>query len=242
MVDAHYEVVRLAQVYDPLDPDRPDLDVYAALLDELGARTVLDVGCGTGTFACQLAQSGRVVLGLDPASAMLDVARTKPGAEFVRWIHGDTRALPALRVDAATMTGNVAQVFVTDDEWAATLGAIRQALRPGGHLVFETRVPEDRAWRRWTPEESRTRVEIPGVGTVDSWVEVTEVRGPLVSFRSVFVFEGDRAVLTSESTLRFRSREEWTASLSEADFTVQEVRDAPDRPGREFVVVAQRPG
>ena len=199
-------------------------------------------GVGTGTFACQLAQSGRVVLGLDPASAMLDVARTKPGAEFVRWIHGDTRALPALRVDAATMTGNVAQVFVTDDEWAATLGAIRQALRPGGHLVFETRVPEDRAWRRWTPEESRTRVEIPGVGTVDSWVEVTEVRGPLVSFRSVFVFEGDRAVLTSESTLRFRSREEWTASLSEADFTVQEVRDAPDRPGREFVVVAQRPG
>ena len=86
------------------------------------------------------------------------------------------------------MTGNVAQVFVSDDSWVATLGAIRQALRPGGHLVFESRVPEDRAWRRWSPEATSTWVDLPGVGTVDSWVEVTEVSEPLVSFRSVFVF------------------------------------------------------
>jgi SAM-dependent methyltransferase len=241
VADAHYEDLRLAQIYDLLDPDRLDLAVYAALVDELDARVVLDVGCGTGTFACLLAQRGLVVVGLDPAAASLDVARTKPGADRVRWIHGDTRTMPPLQVGAATMTGNVAQVFVTDDDLAATLTAIRQALRPGGHLVFESRIPEDRAWRRWTSEESRTRVEISGVGTVDSWVEVTDVQGPLVSFRSTFVFESDGAVLTSDSTLKFRTREELTASLSEAHLAVREVRDAPDRPGREFVFIAQRP-
>ena len=238
MADAHYEDLRLAQIYDPMDPDRSDLDVYAALVEELGARTVLDVGCGTGTFACLLAQRGLVVVGLDPAAASLHVARTKPGADRVRWIHGDTGGMPPLQVDLASMTGNVAQVFVTDDQWMAALTAIRQALRPGGHLVFESRVPEDQAWRRWSPDQTRTRTEIPDVGMVDSWVEVTHVQGPLVSFRSTFVFESDGAVLASDSTLRFRSREELTVSLSDAHFTVRDVRDAPDRPGREFVFIS----
>ena len=44
--------------------------------------------------------------------------------------------LPAPQVDLATMTGNVAQVFLTDHDWLTTISAIRGALRPGGRLVF----------------------------------------------------------------------------------------------------------
>jgi hypothetical protein len=69
-------------------------------------------------------------------------------------------------------------------------------------------------------------------------VEVTDVRGELVSFRWTFVLEADGAVLTSDSTLRFRPRAEVARSLQAAGFTVDEVRDAPDRPGREFVFLA----
>ncbi len=54
--DAHFTERRLAEVYDPLDPDRGDLAPYAAIADEFGALAVLDIGCGTGTFACLLAQ------------------------------------------------------------------------------------------------------------------------------------------------------------------------------------------
>src|SRR5215469_7708639 len=54
VADAHFEVPRLAEIYDPLDPDRRDLDAYAAMAGEFGASTVLDIGCGTGTFACLL--------------------------------------------------------------------------------------------------------------------------------------------------------------------------------------------
>jgi SAM-dependent methyltransferase len=240
VADAHYENPRLVQIYDPLDPDRSDLDVYSDLVDELGAESVLDIGCGTGTFACLLARRGLDVVGLDPAAASLEVARTKPGSDRVRWVHGDASALPPLQIDLATMTGNVAQVFVTDEDWRMTLIAVRQALRPGGRLVFESRVPEDYAWRRWTPEESHSRADIRGVGTVDSWVDVTSIEGPLVSFRSTFVFEGDSAALTSDSTLKFRTKDELAQSLSQAGLTVQEVRDAPDRPGREFVFIALR--
>jgi hypothetical protein len=47
-------------------------------------------------------------------------------------------------------------------------------------------------------------------------------------------------VITSDSTLRFRSRVEVERSLESAGFVVDEVRDAPDRPGREFVFIAFR--
>jgi SAM-dependent methyltransferase len=49
--DAIFEHQRLVAIYDALDPDRSDLDLYADIADELGARHLLDVGCGTGTFA-----------------------------------------------------------------------------------------------------------------------------------------------------------------------------------------------
>jgi hypothetical protein len=69
---------------------------------------------------------------------------------------------------------------------------------------------------------------------------VFDVSGDLVSLRSTFVFESDGAVLTSESTLRFRHRDEVIASLAAAGYLVDEVRQAPDRPGRELVFIARR--
>ncbi len=80
VVDPIFADGRLAEVYDPLDPDRSDLDAYAAMVDEFGAHSVLDIGCGTGTFVCLLARRGLTVTAVDPAEASLAVARTKPGA------------------------------------------------------------------------------------------------------------------------------------------------------------------
>ncbi len=92
VADDLFEHPRLAAVCDALEADRSDLDAYAAIT-ELGARCVLDVGCGTGTFALMLARRGLDVVGVDPARASLDVARGKLGAERVRWIHGDATAV-----------------------------------------------------------------------------------------------------------------------------------------------------
>ena len=179
MVDALFSEPHLAEVYDPLDPDRGDLDAYAAMVDEFAARSVLDIGCGTGTFACLLARRGVTVTGVDPAQASLAVARSKPGADRVRWVLGDATDLPPLQVDLATMTGNVAQVFLTDADWAATLRAAHAALRPGGRLVFETRDPAAKAWLEWTRERSYRRTEIPGIGAVRTWGIGPDAGGPI---------------------------------------------------------------
>ncbi len=230
---------RLAEIYDLLDPVRDDLDAYVALIDEFGATSVLDVGCGTGTLGCALADRGVTTIGVDPAEASLEVARGKPNAAEVTWVNGTAHDVPPASLDAATMTGNVAQVFLGDDQWRATLEGIRERLRPDGRLIFETRDPAAEAWRDWNRAASHRRVDIPDVGAVETWVELLDVSLPLVSFRWTFVFEADGAVVTSDSTLRFRHEAEVRESLATAGYVVDEVRDAPDRPGLEFVFVAR---
>jgi hypothetical protein len=65
--------------------------------------------------------------------------------------------------------------------------------------------------------------------------EVTAVTLPSVSFRYTYTFLADDAVITSDSTLRFRSREELASGLAAQGYRVLDVREAPDRPGLEFV-------
>jgi SAM-dependent methyltransferase len=235
--DLKFAHPRLAAVYDAFDADRGDLEAYEQIVAESGAGRVLDVGCGTGCLALRLAAAGVAVTGVDPAGASLDVARAKPGAEKVRWLP----AVPAGEVfDLAVMTGNVAQVFLGDEEWAAVLAGVYGVLRPGGLLVFETRRPEYRAWDEWAVAAGPDVREVPGVGRVEHRFALTSVRLPLVSFRDTYTF-ADGAVLTSESTLRFRDRAELDESVTGAGFRVVEVRQAPDRPARERVVFCERP-
>jgi ubiquinone/menaquinone biosynthesis C-methylase UbiE len=231
---------RLAEIYDAFDDERDDLLAYVGMADELDARTVLDVGCGTGSLAVLLARRGFTVIGVDPAAASLAVARRKPGADAVTWIDGDATSLPTLEADLALMTGNVGQVFLTDVDWAATLRGIRRALRPGGHLVFETRRPERRAWEDWAADPGPVVREVAGVGEVEQRHEVLDVALPYVSFRYTYTFASDGLVVISDSTLRFRGRTEIQESLTANGFRTVDVRDAPDRPGLEYVFVAQR--
>ena len=240
MADALFAEKRLADIYDLLEPDREDLVAYTAIVDEFDVGSVLDIGCGTGTFACLLALRGKSVTGIDPATASVDVARLKPGADRVQWLTGDASTLPPGPFDMVTMTGNVAQVFLTDVEWLSVLRSAHAALRRHGLLVFEVRDPDREGWRDWTRDRSARRLELPGFGVVDTWVDLTHVDPPFVSFRTTFIFDVDGAVLISNSTLRFRNRAEIEESLDSAGFVVRELRGAPDRPDLEFVFIADR--
>src|SRR5258706_15461733 len=81
-----YTDPRLAIFYDELNPGRDDTEYYLDLIMPAGA--VLDVGCGTGTIlhtARDAGHTGRLV-GLDPAAAMLDQAKSRADVD---WILGD---------------------------------------------------------------------------------------------------------------------------------------------------------
>lgn len=229
---------RLADLYDVFDGERRDLAAYEAIVREVGAASVLDIGCGTGSLAVRLAVRELRVIGVDPALASLNVAQRKPGADQVEWVHGDATTLNgrALKVDLAVMTGNVAQVFVDDLDWSLTLETIRKALRVGGWFVFETRYPEARDWENW--DIAPTPHCLPGGQAAFVSRTVTSVDPPLVTFQTITVLDGE--AVRSTSNLRFRGRDEIEADLSAHGLRVSEVREAPDRPGKELVFLARR--
>ena len=89
MMDALYDDPALAGFYDWDNPWTSDFDWFLSLVE--GARSVLDLGCGTGIFSAALAARGAEVVGVDPAGPMLAIARARKGGERVTWVQADAR-------------------------------------------------------------------------------------------------------------------------------------------------------
>lgn len=245
-LDDHYTDTRLVAVYDIENAGRDDVEFYLALAAELGAHDVADLGCGTGVLAVELAERGHRVTGVDPSAAMLGVARQRHDAALVSWVHGEAATLEPATADLAVMTGHVAQVFLSDHEWSVTVRNLWQAIRPGGHLAFESRNPEAAAWTAWNKDESRSTFTTRAGESFESWVDVTSIGPGLVAFDGHTVFTATGEHLVSASTLRFRTRDELQASLSDAGFEVRVVygdwhRGPATLQSAELIVVARRP-
>ena len=243
-LDQHYVDPRLVALYDVENASRADTDFYIGLAADLDARKILDLGCGTGLLTREMATAGRLVIGVDPAPAMLAYARQQPGADRVQWIKGDASALGTPEADLAFMTGNVAQVFLDDAEWLATLRAIHAALRSGGHLAFESRNPAARAWEGWNREATYEKMDTP-YGPMTSWLELVSVSDDRVCFEGHNVFETIGEVVVVSSELRFRSQTEITDSLNHSGFVIEQVygdwnRGPFTRNSRFMVFVARR--
>jgi ubiquinone/menaquinone biosynthesis C-methylase UbiE len=167
--DALYEDAALARFYD-LDNDWTSDRAFCLDLAR-GCRSVLDLGCGTGELAIRIAaEHGATVVGVDPAGAMLEIAREKPGAGAVAWVAADARGLDlGRRFDLVVMTGHAFQVFLTEADRAACLATIARHLAPNGRFVLDSRNPEVREWEEWGPDASHRWIDDPALGRVESW-------------------------------------------------------------------------
>ena len=221
MVDRQFSEAGLARLYDAFHPwgSRGDFDFYLPLI--MAAESVLDVGCGTGALlrgAREAGHRGRLC-GLDPAGAMLDVARRRPDVE---WVCGDLASVAwDGEFDLVVMTGHAFQVLLSDVDVRGSLGAVRAALTDDGRFVFETRNPSVREWEQWTPENA-IEILLDDGAVVRMAHQVEAVEGDLVRFSSIFTSSAwDRARL-STSTLRFLGRGPLSSFLSGAGLAVEE--------------------
>ena len=113
---------------------------FEAIIRRHGIRfsSAVDLGCGTGLFACWLHRRyGVPVLGVDRSPRMLEMARRNCGAK-VRFVQQDLRRLRlAAPVDLATANTMTLSHLLTGAELRAVFSRIRDALRPSGHLIFD---------------------------------------------------------------------------------------------------------
>ena len=202
--NAEFEHSHLVSVYDVECPWSRDDDWFVARIEAVGARDVLDFGCGSGRLALGLAGRGLRVVGIDPAAASIAQARAKDVDARVDVRIGTEGNLPEDAFDAAVMTSHVAQFLVDDDEFARVLSGLSRSLRAGGMLLFDHRDPAACIWTRWNPVDSRRSHRLPDGAQVDVWTEVVAVENERVTFVHHYDFD-DGVRLRSTSTLRFRT-------------------------------------
>ena len=113
-------------------------------LQAVGARRVLDVACGTGMHALELARRGYNVLGADLSAGMIDRARANAAAanvavEFEVAGFGELSARIGTGFDAVLCLGNSLPHLLTPADLVAGLADFAACLRPGGLLLIQNR-------------------------------------------------------------------------------------------------------
>ncbi len=137
-----------------------------AILDEAGARTVLDAACGSGGHAVALAEWGFEAAGVDASPAMVDMARRKAVelgrdvpfavaelgglADLVNGRQDDDSAIGVQRLapfDAVLCLGNSLPHLPTQADLVGALSSMAAALKPGGLLVLQN-LNYDLRWQK----------------------------------------------------------------------------------------------
>lgn len=198
-----YREKRLVEAYDALNASREDFDFYRARLPDPPCR-ILDIGCGTGSLALDLASEGYAVTGVDPAPEMIAAARAKPGADKVKWVTGLVSDLDeALRFEAAIMTGHAFQCLLDDEQVLALFRGISSRLTREGSFWFETRNPLAKAWERWIPENVKPPTKLGGRHQVHVAREIEAFEDDTLTLLETYSFDDGDEVLVSRSRLRF---------------------------------------
>jgi SAM-dependent methyltransferase len=223
--DALYRDPDLVQFYDLENGWGADLDFCRHLAADAGS--VLDLGCGTGQLAAGLATSfvdGRTVVGVDPAAAMLEIARQRPGGDKVDWVRAEAQSVRlGESFDLVLLTGHAFQVFLTDDDQKAVLSTIAAHLAPKGRFIFDTRNPAAVEWQEWEPELSERRIEHPTFGAVKAWNDVAhDAATGIVTYQTHYQAVESGRCFSASSKIRFTPREAIAANLDEAGLEVDE--------------------
>lgn len=221
MTDRLYSDPDLVQFYDIENEAGVDFDYCVGFARDAGS--VLDLGCGTGQLAAALADR-RSVTGVDPAPAMLDIARRRAGGQRVDWVEADARTVRlARRFDVVLLTGHAFQVFLTPEDREAVFATIAAHLAPDGRFIFDTRNPATEEWLEWTPGRSQRDLGHPGLGIVRAWNDFR--RDPatgVVTYSTHYKISDSGRVLSAESKIAFPAKESLARMLDEAGLVVEE--------------------
>jgi 2-polyprenyl-3-methyl-5-hydroxy-6-metoxy-1,4-benzoquinol methylase len=164
-----------------------------ALTSRERANTVIDAGCGVGFLASLLAAQGSKVIGVDPSSKSITIARAHFGNSADFFLGTLETYAASHSENADVVVANMVLMDVLDLD--AFIASAHRTLRPGGALVFSTVHPwfwpvyygyADEPWFRYDQEivfESPFRISAHPHLSLHS----TQVHRPLESYFKAIV-------------------------------------------------------
>lgn len=194
------------------------------------ARTLLDLGCGTGVHAREFARAGFDTLGLDRSADMLALAGERQRQEQVdakrrgaiEFAQGDVRSFELARsFDVVVALFHVVSYLPTNDDLDAAFGQIRKHLAPGGIVVFDfwygPAVLTDRPSQRVkTLEDSDVKIVRVATPTLHVNDNLVDVRYDLLAIEKS---SGRCKELAEDHRMRYFFRPELDALLSRRGLT-----------------------
>jgi 2-polyprenyl-3-methyl-5-hydroxy-6-metoxy-1,4-benzoquinol methylase len=115
----------------------PATSALLELLGDVRALRVLDLPCGEGRVARELARRGATVVGVDLADAMLTRARAAPEAKELSITYVRADGIDPRTLDGETFDRVVCNFGLSDvDDLDALVRTFVRVLRPGGALVY----------------------------------------------------------------------------------------------------------
>lgn len=141
-----------ARYYNLLYKDKDygqETDFVLGQLKACGCKpqTLLDIGCGTGRHAFEVARRGIAVTGVDMSQTMLAMGRdeleracgaTVPYLPLPCLLLGDARTVRLGKTfDAVTSLFHVMSYQITEEDALSELETARQHLQPGGIFLFD---------------------------------------------------------------------------------------------------------
>jgi SAM-dependent methyltransferase len=156
-----------ADAYAKGQADGRDIDrfevfgpAHADLCGAVDGLRLLDVGCGAGYFAREMARRGAAVTGIDLSPAMLEHAlRLEREAPLgIRYLRGGGTDLPAVVGDLGYDIVTACLALQDMPEAPRAIASIASVLKPGGRLILSIAHPcTDTPFRRWEHDADGTK-------------------------------------------------------------------------------------
>ncbi len=196
-------------------------ELLPRVLERFGAKpeTVLDLACGEGTFAVELARRGYRVVGVDISPRMLELARGKAreAGVTVDFIHQDMRSLNlSKKFDLVTCWYDSLNYLLEYEDLERTFANVAEVLNPDGLFIFDmnTRYALSVHWQRHPPYVQQDTEDL------------FEVHRPSYDY--------ERAIATLKITGFFREGGAWhrfDEVHQERAYTLAQIREALESAG-----------
>ncbi len=158
----------IALVYDEFGLDEFSLRMIPYIKGLLGIKifkriNILDLACGTGSLALELANEGASVVGVDSSEDMLNLARKKlrSSRRKIKLIRADLRTFEIDgSFDLVLCLFDTINHFIHIGDVQDIFSRVSTSLKPGGRFIFDlnTHYGFKKNWHNWTVERESDRI------------------------------------------------------------------------------------